>query len=168
MMETAMRTSAVLPSLLSLMPFVLACSSNIPAATEGERIAGRVRYDGDAHRSLSRPALQIMASIDFPPTRTPHGLLVIENPSFPGTVAYELTFLPSQSYKVAAQIIDLDNPDAGSGTLPLGGYPNLCALLQAGDIDIAMVTVTEDLPAMDVDLQLYDEGGLADPCFQGP
>ena len=155
-----MRTSAFL---LSLMPFALACSSNIPGEPEGRRIAGAVRYDGTAHRSLGRPALQIMASIDFPPSRTPHGLLVLERPGFPGAVDYELTFLPSQGYKVAAQLIDLDKPGADSENLPLGGYPNLCALLVAGDA--GMVAVTEDIPATDVDIQLYDNGGLADPCL---
>jgi hypothetical protein len=163
MMETAMRIPAVL---VSLVPLVLACSSDIPAEPEGARIAGHIRYDGDAHRALGRPALQIMACIDFPPTRTPHGLLVVDKPTFPGTVDYELTFIPSQTYKVAAQLIDLDSPGAGSETLPAGGYPNLCALL-APDA-VGTVTVTDDVAADNVDIQLYDGGGLADPCFETP
>jgi hypothetical protein len=154
-------------ALFGLLLLSPACS-NIPTAPPGDRIVGTVHYQGSAHAALSRPALQIFAAVQFPlePTQIPHGLLVIENPDLQNGVGYELTYVPIYRYKVGAQLIDLAHPDADPSTLPLGGYPDMCTFALVPDG--GLVEVQNDVAATGIDIELYDLGGMTDPCFAMP
>jgi hypothetical protein len=150
-------------ALLGLIPVSFACTSDIPSRPPGDRISGTLRYDGNAHLALSRPALQVFASIAIPPSGTPHGIVVLENPDFTEGVVYELAMLPEYDYKVAAQIIDLNNEDTDQAQLPFGGYPDMCTLLLAPTA--GLVQVKEQIAAIGIDIQLFDGSGMMDPCF---
>ena len=153
-----------LQSLFLLLPLALACSSSIPDPPAGDRISGTIRYQGTMTEHFSHPALQVVASIDFPPTSIPHGFLLIDRPNFSSGVAYELAYLPRQAYKVAAQIADLDNAALDDGAKPLGGYPDSCTLLLSADAGLVEVRETE--ATVGIDFQLYDQMGMEDPCWQ--
>jgi hypothetical protein len=143
---------------------LVACNSNIPDPAPGGRIAGVVRYDGQVHLALARPAIEVIAAVAFPPPALPHGVLVIEKPDFSqGGIRYELANLPVYGFKVAGQIIDLDNPQTDPAQLPLGGYPDACTLMLAPDAGV--VEVKEDASVTGVDIQLFDGQGMSDPCF---
>jgi hypothetical protein len=141
------------------------CScTDIPAPAAGGRILGTASYQGSAHQTMKRPALRVMALVDFPPSSSPLGFQIIEadeQPSFPSAVAYELKGIAPYVYKVAAQLVDLDDPNAAATQLPLGGYPNFCSLLEQ---DQGWVTVTEAVPATGIDFTVYDNAGTEDPC----
>jgi hypothetical protein len=157
-----MKLSHILLFGLSLLP--VACNSSIPDAAPGGRISGVVRYDGQAHLALARPALEAIAAVAFPPPALPHGVLVIEKPDFSqGGIRYELANLPVYAFKVAAQIIDLGNPQTDPAQLPLGGYPDACTLMLVPDA--GLVEVEEDAPVTGIDIQLFDGQGMSDPCF---
>ena len=153
--------SILLFGLFLLTP--IACTSSIPAAPVGEHISGIIRYEGNAQSALTRPALQVVAAVEFPPNGIPHGLLVIERPDFGTGIQYDIANLPVYSYKVAANIVDLNNPQAEATQLPLGGYPDTCTLVLAPGQ--GLVQVVEDVPVTGIDIQLFDQGGMADPCF---
>jgi hypothetical protein len=59
-------------------------------------------------------------------------------------------------------VAELDDPMGGPMDLPLGAYPNFCALARSGPD--TTVTVGADAPTEDIDIVLFDDGGLADPC----
>jgi hypothetical protein len=152
-----------LPHLLllgvSLLP--LTCRSSIPDARQGGRISGVVRYDGKAHLAFSRPALEVFASVMFPPPALPHGVLVIEKPDFgQGGIPYELANLPVYRFKVAARLVDLDSPQPDLTQVALGGYPDTCMLLVP---DAGLVDVDGDNPITGIDIRIFDP--MADPCI---
>jgi hypothetical protein len=152
------RTASML--LLSLVP---ACGTDIPETPPGDRVSGTIAYAGQVDPSLVRPALQIMVSVDFPPSHVPHGMLVIERPDFSGGIPYELTYLPRQDYKVSARIVDLADASLDPTQLPLGGYPDACTLLMVPDA--GLVHVLGEAPVAGIDIRMYESGGLADPCW---
>ncbi len=141
------------------------CScTDIPPPTEGGRILGKISYQGAAHLTMKRPAIRVMVVVDFPPSSGPLGFQIIEQgeqPDFPAQVSYELKGIVPYQYKVVAQLIDLGEPDAAATQLPLGGYPNFCALLAP---DQGWIVVSKDAPVTGVDFSLYDNAGTADPC----
>ena len=150
--------------LVGLSLLVMACNSNIPDAPQGGRLSGVVVYNGQAHLAFSRPALEVFASVTFPPPALPHGILVIEKPDFSqGGISYELANLPEYSFKIAAQLIDLNNPQIDPSQLALGGYPDACTLMLVPDG--GLVEVQENTAVTGIDIQLFDGQGMSDPCF---
>jgi hypothetical protein len=142
----------------------LCACTDIPAPVPGGRILGTASYQGTAAQTMKRPALRVMAVVDFPPSASPLAFQIIEageQASFPAKVAYELKGIAPYMYKIAAQLIDLDEPDAAATQLPLGGYPSFCSLL---DPARGWVTVTQDAPTTGIDFTLYDNAGTEDPC----
>lgn len=143
--------------------FLWGCT-DIPAATLGGRILGKISYQGAAHLTMKRPAVRVMVVVDFPPSADPLGFQIIEQgeqPNFPAQVSYELEGIVPYQYKVVAQLIDIAAPDTATSQLPLGGYPNFCALLAP---DQGWVAVNKDAPVTSADLSLYDNAGADDPC----
>lgn len=138
--------------------------TDIPATTVGGRILGKIFYQGAAHLTMKRPAVRVMVVVDFPPSAGPLGFQIIEQgeqPNFPAQVSYELKGIVPYQYKVVAQLIDLAAPDTAATQLPLGGYPNFCALLAP---DQGWVVVNKDAPVTGADFSLYDNAGTDDPC----
>jgi hypothetical protein len=138
--------------------------TDIPAATVGGRILGTISYQGTAHLSMKRPAVRVMAVVDFPPSSGPLGFQIIEQGeqvNFPVQVSYELLGIVPYQYKVVAQLVDLANPDAAATQLPLGGYPSFCALLAP---DQGWVVVSKDAAITGADFVLYENAGTTDPC----
>jgi hypothetical protein len=148
---------------LFMLPLSPACSE-IPAPPSGHRISGTVRYQGDVQDKLSRPALLVLAGVRFPleATQFPHGIVVIERPDFSHGVDYEIVYPPTYGYKVAAQLVDLDNLEQDQAQLPVGGYPDMCTLLTP---EVGLVQVQDDVAAVGIDIVMFDMGGMADPCF---
>jgi len=142
--------------------FLAACDSELPEPPPGGRITGTVRYVGDAHRDLHRPGLQVAAFATFPPSGPPHAIAVLEPDDGDLTaVPYELANLaPFDGYRVFARVAELEDPTGGPMDLPLGGYPSFCALTRPE----GRVTVTVDGPTAGIDIDVYDDGGLDDPC----
>ena len=144
---------------------LIGCVDDLPLEPEGGRITGHVVYAGDAHTSYRAPALEIAAFIQLGalavPIGPPHSLVTVVDPDFgdPAGVAYELRGLPAYGYFVVAQLRDLE--DERDVTAPAGGFPDICAV--AGR-DVGNARVTDDVPAIDIDFVLYDDGGAADPC----
>ena len=145
------------------LPLVLclwaSCESDLPDPAEGNRITGKVSYTGGGAAALHSPALSIAAFAEFPPMGPPRGSVVVVNPTFP--VTYELKNVPTASYKIVAEIVDLDNPQAMGR--PSGGYPSLCAVLFS---PVPNVAVSPTQAKANVDITMYDGG--ADPCFLEP
>jgi hypothetical protein len=138
--------------------------TDIPATTVGGRILGKISYQGTAHLAMKRPAIRVMVVVDFPPSAGPLGFQIIEQgeqPYFPAQVSYELKGIVPYQYKVVAQLIDIAAPDTAATQLPLGGYPNFCALLAP---DQGWLVVTKDAPVTGADFSLYDDAGTDDPC----
>jgi hypothetical protein len=150
--------------LIGLSLLALACNSNIPDAPHGGRVSGVVVYNGQAHLAFGRPALEVFATVTFPPLALPHGILVIENPDFSqGGIRYELANLPAYSFKFAAQCVDLNNPQTDPSQLALGGYPDTCTLMIIPEG--GLVEVQENSAVTSIDIQLFDSQGMSDPCF---
>jgi hypothetical protein len=149
---------------LTILLLTSACGTDIPEPPPGDHISGTVQYEGQIDPSLVRPALQIMASVDFPPSHVPHGALMIERPSFGSGISYELSYMPRQAYKVSARIIDLANSSTDPLQLPLGGFPDACTLLMAPDA--GLVQLLAEAPVTGIDIHMYESGGMADPCWQ--
>jgi hypothetical protein len=150
--------------LLSSLWLSLCACTEIPPPETGRRILGTVSYQGTIHQIMKRPALRVMAIVDFPPSSTPLGYQLIEadeQPDFPASVSYELKGIEPYAYKVLAQLVDLYDPDASTSQLPLGGYKNFCSLLDPAQ---GWVPVTEAAPATGIDFALYDNAGAEDPC----
>lgn len=146
-----------------LAQYLCGCT-DIPSATVGGRILGTISYQGTAHLTMKRPAVRVMVVVDFPPSAGPLGFQIIEQgeqPDFPSQVSYELKGIIPYQYKVVAQLIDIAAPDTAATQLPLGGYPNFCALLAP---DQGWVVVSNDAPVMAADFSLYDNAGTDDPC----
>jgi hypothetical protein len=137
------------------------CGTNIPDPPAGERISGTLTYTGTAQRSMTRPAARVLLFLDFPPSASPIAMLNIEQPDFDKPVPYELAWVSPKRYKVIAQLIDLSSPDTDVTTQPAGGYPDFCTLSRT---DQGFVTISEDAPAKNVDITLYDLAGQTDPC----
>ncbi|HEX7508072.1 MAG TPA: hypothetical protein VF550_14945 [Polyangia bacterium] len=142
------------------------CSSEYPPVAEGNRISGTIRYRGSALSSMRRPVVRAYASVTFPPVGQPNGVAIV-NPSDlvsqltgPG-LRYEIAWLVPYSYKVIAQIVDLDNPNADYTALPLGGFPDYCTLMHPGE---GLVEVNENKPAASTSFGIYDQAGAMDPC----
>ena len=147
-----------------LFSLCLCGCTDIPAATVGGRILGKISYQGTAHQTMKRPAVRVMVVVDFPPSSGPLGFQIIERgeqPNFPAQVSYELLGIVPYQYKVVAQLVDLAEPEAAATQLPLGGYPNFCALLAP---DQGWVVVRDDAPVTGADFSLYDNAGTTDPC----
>jgi hypothetical protein len=148
----------------TLLALCLCGCTDIPAATVGGRILGKISYQGMAHLTMKRPAIRVMVVVDFPPSSGPLGFQIIEQgeqPNFPSQVSYELLGIVPYQYKVVAQLVDLVEPDAAATQLPLGGYPNFCALIAP---DQGWVVVRDDAPVTGADFSLYDNAGATDPC----
>jgi hypothetical protein len=157
----SLRCKSLWATLITL--FLWSCTE-IPAATLGGRILGKISYQGAAHLTMKRPAVRVIVVVDFPPSSGSLGLQIIEQgeqPDFPRQVSYELKGIVPYQYKVVAQLIDLAAPDAAATQLPLGGYPNFCALLAP---DQGWVVVNNDTPVTGADFSLYDNAGTDDPC----
>jgi hypothetical protein len=137
------------------------CGTNIPNPPAGERISGTLTYTGTAQLSMARPAARVLLFLDFPPSASPLAMLNIEQPDFSKPVPYELAWVSPNGYKVVAQLIDLNAPNADVTTLPAGGYPDFCTLSRT---DQGFVTVREDVPVKNIDITLYDLAGQTDPC----
>jgi hypothetical protein len=151
------------------MPVVLlACDSTIPPPEVGGRVLGKLTYGGKAVTAMAmqRPALRVAAAVDFPPTGHPHAATVLQqatNYDFASETPFELRGLLPYRYRVFAQIVDLTVPDPDSTALPLGGYPDLCALTST---DRGWIDVTAQAPVvLDTPIRLYDSGGVGDPCM---
>ena len=158
-MTRGIRAALVLLAALS----VYGCT-DIPAPTAGGRILGTISYQGSAHMTMKRPAVRVMAVVDFPPSAGPLGFQIIEaeeQPGFPTRVSYELMGIVPYSYKVVAQLVDLADPNAAATKLPLGGYSDFCSLLAP---DQGWLVVTQAAPVTGVDFTLYDNAGAEDPC----
>ena len=148
----------------TLLALSLCGCTDIPAATVGGRILGKISYQGTAHLTMKRPAVRVMVDVDFPPSSGPLGFQIIEQgeqPYFPAQVSYELLGIVPYTYKVVAQLVDLAEPDVAASQLPLGGYPNSCALMAA---DQGWVVVSDDAAVTEADFSLYDKAGTTDPC----
>jgi hypothetical protein len=119
--------------------------------------------------AMQRPAFRVAAAVDFPPTGHPHAATILEqktNYDFATLTPFELRGLSPYRYRVFAQIVDLTVADPDSTVLPLGGYPDLCALISA---DRGWIDVTAEAPVvLDTPIQLYDSGGMGDPCMTPP
>jgi hypothetical protein len=150
----------VLAGLLGAL-ICVSCGTNIPDPTAGERISGTLTYTGTAQLSMVRPAARVLLFLDFPPSGSPTAMLNIERPDFSKPVPYELAWVSPNQYKVMSQLIDLSSPDTDVTTLPAGGYPDFCTLSRT---DQGFVTISQDVPAKNVDITLYDLAGQTDPC----
>jgi len=147
-----------------LLALCLCACTDIPEAPTGGCILGKISYQGSAHLAMKRPAVRVMVVVDFPPSAGPLGFQIIERgeqPNFPVQVSYELKGIVPYQYKVVAQLIDLANPDAAATQLPLGGYPNFCALLAP---DRGWIAVSKVAAVTGADFSLYDNAGTTDPC----
>lgn len=160
-------TSRCWPALA--MPVVLlACESTIPPPELGGRVLGTLTYGGQAVTAMAmqRPAWRVAAAVDFPPAGHPHAATILEqeiNYDFAAETPFELRGLSPYRYRVFAQIVDLTVPVPDSTALPLGGYPDMCALTSA---DRGWIDVTAQAPVvLDTPIRLYDSGGVADPCM---
>lgn len=140
---------------------ILGCGTEIPEAPKGERVSGTLSYAGTAAATMGRPLARVMMFIDFPPSGSPHAMLSIERPDFSKPVPYVLDWVTPASYKVLAQLIDLDSPNTDITTLPAGGYPNFCALSSPTQ---GFVAIQSHAPVQNVDVTLYDLAGQTDPC----
>jgi hypothetical protein len=141
------------------------CGSKYPPERQGGIISGHVTYAGAMTATLARPTLRVVATIDFPPSGQPHGIVQFDRPILPGTVAFELRNLPVWRYKIIAQLFDADHPaqSQAASPLPFGGWPNFCALGQAS----SLVESLPDAPVHDIDFTIYDQSGGTDPCARG-
>ena len=155
-MKSCKLTSFSLPSWLLVALLLAACGSDYPEALPGRSIQGAVGYDGQAHLSMDKPALAIYAFSSWPPAGPPHASRLYESPDFSsGGMAYELPNLDPYDYLILAQLQDLADED---GTAPVaGGYPDFCSFAYSP------VTVANHV-ATDIDFELFDESGSADPC----
>jgi hypothetical protein len=144
---------------LLLLGLLSSCESDLPDPAEGNRITGKVTYTGSGAAALHSPALSIAAFPEFPPKGPPRGSVVFVNPTFP--VSYELKNVPTASYKIVAEIVDLADP--GAMGRPSGAYPNLCAVIFSPFPNVA---VSPTQGKANVDITMYDGG--ADPCFSQP
>jgi hypothetical protein len=139
-----------------------ACQTELTPPPAGGRISGTIRYPGDFHTTLGRPALQIAVVPSVPdPTKParPHGLAVIETREM-AAVPYEIPNLLPFRYRLVARMIDLTQPTLSDHVLPSGGYPDLCTFLDAIENN---VVVTAEAPTPNIDVTLYDKGGTTDP-----
>ena len=148
---------------------LLACDSTIPQPEVGGHVLGKVTYEGQAVTTMAmrRPALRVMAAVVFPLTGHPHAATVIEqgtNYDFATLTPFELRGLSPYRYRVFAQLVDLTVTNPDSTVLPLGGYPDMCALTSD---DRGWIDVTADAPVvLDTTIHLYDSGGMGDPCLR--
>jgi len=152
------------PLWATLFALCLCSCTDIPASTVGGRILGKISYQGAAHLTMRRPAVRVMVVVDFPPSSGPLGFQIVERgeqPNFPAQVSYELLGIVPYQYKIVAQLVDLAEPDVAATQLPLGGYPNFCALMAP---DQGWVVVSNDAAVTGADFSLYDNAGTADPC----
>jgi len=156
------------PSIAAAVAIVLcsACTSEYPLAPEGNRISGTIKYRGSALSAMRRPVVRAYASVTFPPAGQPNGVAIVNPPDLvsqltgPG-LPYEIAWLVPYSYKVIAQIVDLDNPNVDYTALPLGGFPDYCTLMHPGE---GLVAVNENKPAASTSFGIYDQAGATDPC----
>lgn len=148
------------PLLIMLVVACAACDSDLPPAEEGLRVVGEVTYAGNAQAAYARPAVLVSLFTEFPPMSPPRGTVAIESPSFGAAIPFEIVGVPAGSYKIAAQVIDLDV--ASSTGAPTGSYPSYCALLAP----VANITVQNDTPTTGLNMVIYDAGG--DPCLRMP
>jgi len=156
------------PCIAAAVAIVLcsACTSEYPQVPEGNRISGAIKYHGSALSSMRRPVVRVNASVTFPPVGQPNGVTMVNPPDLvsqlmgPG-LPYEIAWLVPYSYKVTAQIVDLDLPNLDYAALPLGGYPDYCTLVHPGE---GLVGVNEDKSAASTNFGIYDQAGANDPC----
>ncbi len=139
-----------------LLFLVAGCGSDYPEAKPGRTILGLVTYTGEALEQLQQPALAVYAFSSWPPAGPPHASRLYENPDFSsGGLAYELPNLLPHDYVVLAQLMDLADDN---GIAPaVGGYPDYCSF------GYTPVTVSDEATT-DIDFELFDESGSADPC----
>lgn len=154
-------TSCILTALLC------ACGTELEPAPAGGVVSGTLRYDGAAHFAFERPAITVALFASFPPEGIPHGTVQYENPDTLAPIPYELDYVQAFDYFLIAQIIDVNapiDPDA-LPTGPVGAFPNTCALFAS---ETGPVPVSMDAPTEGIDVVLYDNGGLDDPCGAPP
>jgi len=150
-------------SLCAVCTALVGCDSTLPEPDPGHRILGKVAYTGTMIGKMSRPALEVVAFPEFPPMGPPRASVSFVPPTFP--TPYELKHVPGGSYKIIAEIVDLDMiADAGADYVaPAGAYPNFCAVLFSPTPN---VMILNDKPVENVDIVVYDSGN--DPCFAAP
>ena len=155
------------PTLLALVfVFLLAlpACTDIPDEPPGGRILGSISYLGTVHLSMRRPAIRVLANVDFPPTSDPIAFQIIEageQKGFPTKVDYELKGIDPFQYKLVAQLVDLLAIDIAATELPLGGYPDFCSLMSP---EAGWVVIDKKTPVKAADFQMYDNAGSEDPC----
>lgn len=156
-----MRATLRLWTLLSVV-FAESCGSTFPDPFLGT-IEGRLFYSGEEHTQLERPAVVVLAFASPLEWNLPTAIGFYPNPVFGEQgLPYELGHLDPYSYTVLATLIDLDNPGSQKKNAT-GFFPNLCEAM------IANKKVEVDLsgPVLGIDIHLYDEGGMSDPCLGG-
>ncbi len=143
---------------------IIACGNEYPDNLAGRRVSGRIFYDGVIDENLSTPAIGVFVYATPPlDMGVPNGTQMFVRPDLvpPEGLAYEVRHLDPYEYTIFAAVIDLDDPDQTPSTI--GAWPDVCSLL----IEPVMLEITENEPLTDLDIHLYDNLGLDDPCFTG-
>lgn len=139
------------------------CQDELPSQSAGQRIVGTVSYAGEEADDYGEVTVRVSAFPFWPPMGPPIALQEHVNPSLSADdpQPFELKFLGTEStYFVVAQLLDSTAPPQPPNSLPLGSYPNTCALGR----DEGRIAVLEDAPVEDIGIEVFDEGGSADPC----
>ena len=138
------------------------CGSSYPDPFFGS-IQGRLFYEGDQHTHIERVAAAIIVFATPVEWNMPAALRFYMDPVFDQEgMPYELKNLDPYDYTVLATLIDLDEPDSTQDKAT-GFYPNLCEAM----ILNRKLTVDLNGPVEGVNIHLYDNGGMTDPCLQG-